>query len=415
MLDRNASAVRRVDEQVYDLDASVQNRLPDPSGRIHMSRSAWLTRVGVVLLAAGAVGWPAAPSLAAGTTGVASVYDVTKVKYSAGNNKTNSVVVTRSGNTITFNDRVKIKAGTGCKAVKGDSTKVKCTTKKAPTRVYVYLKDRDDSVVNNTGLSMTADGGTGNDSLTGGSRADTLRGQEGNDRLYGLAGNDVLDGYTGNDMLAGGDGNDSLTGWWGNDTLYGGNGDDTLQGLDGNDKEYGGAGADSLFGGNGSDRLEGGAGDDALSGDDPRDGAVSADVMLGGPGRDQVNYQWYSKPVTVDLDGAARDDGQSGEHDTVGADVEDIAGGSGSDRLTGNAAANDITGWNGNDVIHGLGGDDVLDGLGGRDTVYGDAGDDLIFGQDSPEAADRLDGGDNATAGDECQPGTADTVVNCER
>jgi len=381
-----------------------------------MSRLAWLTRAGVVLLATSAVGWPAAPSSASGTTGVASVYDVTKVKYSAGSDKTNKVVVTRSGNTITFNDRVKIKAGTGCKAVKGDSTQVRCTTKKPPTRVYVYLKDRNDSVVNNTGLSMTADGGMGNDTLTGGSRSDTLRGAEGDDVLSGLAGNDTLDGYTGNDMLAGGDGNDNLVGWWGNDTLYGGNGDDTLQGLDGNDKEYGGAGADSLFGGKGADRLEGGAGNDALSGDDPRDGGgVWADVMLGGPGRDQVNYQWYSKPVTVDLDGAAGDDGQAGEHDTVGADVEDLVGGGGADHLTGNAAANGINGGGGNDVIHGLGGNDTLSGDAGADSLYGDDGDDILFGQDSPESADRLDGGANAVNGDECQRGAPDTVVNCER
>jgi serralysin len=282
------------------------------------------------------------------------------VKYSAGNSRTNKVVVTRSGNTVTFDDRVKIKAGTGCKAVKGDTTKVRCTTKKAPTGIFVYLKDGNDSVRNNAGVAMYAAGGMGNDSLIGRSRADNLRGEEGNDTLYGLGGNDTLDGYTGNDVLYGGDGNDGLYGWWGNDILHGGNGDDSLQGLDGNDQEYGDAGSDGLIGGRGSDRLEGGAGNDALSGDDPREGAVAADVMLGGPGRDAVDYQWYSKAVTVDLDGAARDDGQSGEHDTV----------------------------------------------------YGD---DLIFGQDAPEAADHLDGGANATAGDESQPGPADTAVNCER
>ncbi|MCU7722198.1 hypothetical protein ODJ79_00545 [Actinoplanes sp. KI2] len=136
--------------------------------------------------------------------------------------------------------------------------------------------------------------------------------------------------------------------------------------------------------------------------------------MLGGPGRDGVDYEFYSKPVTVDLDGATGDDGQAGEHDTVGADVEQLVGGSGADHLTGNAAANGINGGNGNDVIHGLGGNDTLSGDEGRDTVYGDDGDDLIFGQDEVEVADHLDGGANATAGDECQPGTADTTINCE-
>jgi hypothetical protein len=38
------------------------------------------------------------------------------------------VVITRSGNTITIDDRVAISAGKGCKKVKGDKTKVICTT-----------------------------------------------------------------------------------------------------------------------------------------------------------------------------------------------------------------------------------------------------------------------------------------------
>ncbi|WP_317620621.1 calcium-binding protein [Actinoplanes sp. KI2] len=380
-----------------------------------MSRSAWLTRVGVVLLAAGALGWPAAPSSAAGTAGVASVYNVTKVIYDGGSSQVNNVVVTRSGNTVTFDDRVAIKPGTGCKAVSGDKTKVRCTTTKAPTAVYVYLNDGNDYLRNDSGLAMYATGGSGNDIMVGGSSADHLLGEMGNDTLLGMAGNDNLDGFNGDDTLWGGDGNDALYGWWDNDTLHGGNGNDFLQGLDGNDKLYGDAGADSLTGGRGSDRLEGGAGDDYLSGDDPRESStVWADVMLGGPGRDGVDYEFYSKPVTVDLDGATGDDGQAGEHDTVGADVEQLVGGSGADHLTGNAAANGINGGNGNDVIHGLGGNDTLSGDEGRDTVYGDDGDDLIFGQDEVEVADHLDGGANATAGDECQPGTADTTINCE-
>ncbi|WP_084599374.1 calcium-binding protein [Actinoplanes subtropicus] len=381
-----------------------------------MSRLTWPARVGVILLAASAVGWQAAPSSAAGTTGVASVYDVTKVRYDGGNGQVNNVVISRSGNTVTVDDRVAIKAGPGCAAVKGDRTKVRCTTRKAPTAVFAYLNDGNDYLRNDSGLAMYAAGGMGNDTLVGGSGPDHLLGENGNDTLLGMAGNDNLDGYLGDDTLWGGDDNDSLVGSWGNDTLHGGNGDDGLQGMDGNDKLYGDAGADVLKGGNGSDRLEGGAGDDYLEGDDPRDtGTVSADVMLGGPGRDGVSYGFYSKPVTVDLDGAAGDDGQAGEHDTVGADVEDIVGGSGADHLTGNAAANGINGGNGNDVIHGLGGDDVLSGDEGRDSVYGDDGDDLIFGQDTVEVADRLDGGANGTAGDECQPGAADTTVNCER
>jgi Ca2+-binding RTX toxin-like protein len=168
-----------------------------------MSRSAWVSRVAVLLLAAGAVGWPATPSSAAGTTGVASVYGVTKVRFKAGSSKTNTVVVSRSGNTVTFDDRVRIKAGPGCKAVKGDTTKVRCTARKAPTAVFVYLNDGNDYLRNDSGLTMYAAGGMGNDVLVGGSRADRLLGENGNDTLLGLAGNDNLDGYVGNDTLWG--------------------------------------------------------------------------------------------------------------------------------------------------------------------------------------------------------------------
>jgi serralysin len=383
-----------------------------------MSRSAWLTRVGVILLATSAVGWQAVPSSAAGTAGTASVYDVTKVRYNGGNGNVNNVVVTRSGNTVTLDDRVTIKAGAGCKAVSGDSTKVRCTTTKAPTAVYVYVNDGNDYLRNDSGLGMYAGGGMGNDILVGGSAADHLLGEGGNDTLLGRAGNDNLDGSDGDDTLWGGDGNDTLYGKWGNDTMHGGNGDDTFWGGDGNDKLYGDAGDDVLKGYDGSDRLEGGTGDDFLYGDDPTDtGTVWADVMLGGPGRDAVVYGDYSKPVTVDLDGATGDDGQAGEHDTVGADVEVLAGGSAADHLTGNAAANGIWGGKGNDVIHGLGGNDDLGGNEGRDTLHGDEGDDTLYGNDTDEAADpdHLDGGPNTAVGDVCQADTADTTVNCER
>nr|BFE69268.1 hypothetical protein GCM10020092_025690 [Actinoplanes digitatis] len=163
--------------------------------------------------------------------------------------------------------------------------------------------------------------------------------------------------------------------------------------------------------------LDGGSGDDALVGDDPTMGTVSADVIRGGTGRDLVDYMNYTKAVVVDLDGAQRDDGQAGEHDTVGADVEGLIGGSGSDRLTGNASANEIDGWAGDDVIRGGEGDDTLSGGDDRDSLYGEAGDDDVNGGEGYQydTPDRLDGGTNGTTGDRCDPTTTDTVVDCER
>ncbi|MEU4214236.1 hypothetical protein [Actinoplanes sp. NPDC026623] len=88
-----------------------------------MSRSQWLSRVGLALLTTVSAGALTAPAEAA-TTGVASVVETVKVQYQAASGKQNKVVATRSGNTITIDDVVAIKAGKGCKAVKGDKTSI---------------------------------------------------------------------------------------------------------------------------------------------------------------------------------------------------------------------------------------------------------------------------------------------------
>jgi serralysin len=377
----------------------------------------WPVRAGLTVLVVVGGGLFAAPAQAA-TTGVASVVGTTVVRYHDGTSHANNVVVTRSGNTITIDDRFVIKAGKGCKAVKGDKTRVRCTPSKAPLRVRVLVDYGNDSVVNRTDLPISVYGGLGNDRIVGGPGNDRLLGNTGRDRIWGMGGDDHLDGYTGGDVLSGGDGHDGLYGWWGTDTIYGGSGDDFLDGFDGHDRLYGGTGGDRLLGSKGADRLEGGAGNDSLHGDDERAGGmtVSPDILLGGPGVDQVGYGSHTKAVYVDLDGATGDDGQAGERDTVGADVENLVGGPGSDRLTGNAANNYITGEGGDDVVRAGAGDDFVIAYAGADQIYGEAGDDLIFsGEDGRQIADRIDGGTHGELGDECQPGALDTVVNCER
>ncbi|WP_411267400.1 hypothetical protein [Actinoplanes sp. KI2] len=63
-----------------------------------------------------------------------------------------------------------------------------------------------------------------------------------------------------------------------------------------------------------------------------------------------------------------------------------------------------------------MGGTTTSAGTRGRDSLCGDEGDDTLFGNDeTPEAADRLDGGPNTGVGDECNLDSADTAVNCER
>jgi Ca2+-binding RTX toxin-like protein len=71
------------------------------------------------------------------------------------------------------------------------------------------------------GLLVTADGGSGNDTLTGAEETDTLVGGSGNDALTGGGGSDLLDGQEGDDMLSARDGQGDL--------VRGGNGTDSAQ------------------------------------------------------------------------------------------------------------------------------------------------------------------------------------------
>jgi Ca2+-binding RTX toxin-like protein len=446
-----------------------------------------LGRAGVVLLITAAVGVVAAPAQAA-ATGVVYVkgdpHDPVDIVFTAGSTKKNSVVITRSGRTVTIDDRVAVKAGKGCKAVKGDKTRVRCTVAGDIGSVSVNLGSGNDKVTNRSDLMLGAFGGSGKDTLIGGPADDALFGGTGADRLYGLGGVDFLFGDVGNDELSGGTGNDHLQGGRGNDREYGGAGNDThaqdydssgsdadllsggagtdmvsysgrekaitadSDGVKGDDGRKGEGdtiiGAETIVGGLGNDRLSGTDGPDTLSGlagndtiignggddslqdyagvnrllggagNDLLQSGSGSDVLLGGTGQDTVDYLYRSASITVDLDGASGDDGQAGEKDTVGADVENVRGGNGNDVLIGNAGANRFQGTAGADVIRGGGGDDVLLGGEGTDQLYGEAGDDYLDGAQDARI-DSLDGGDNGPAGDNCLPNSEnDTLVNCE-
>jgi Ca2+-binding RTX toxin-like protein len=89
-----------------------------------------------------------------------------------------------------------------------------------------------------------------------------------------------LTGGSGRDTLIGGSGSDTETGGLGRDRLIGGNGRDTLNGGKSGDVEIGGKGRDTLLGGKGGDTLRGGLGRDVLR------GGSGNDRLRGGPGRD---------------------------------------------------------------------------------------------------------------------------------
>ena len=93
-------------------------------------------------------------------------------------------------------------------------------------------------------------GGTGDDTLTGGSGNDQLIGQAGDDTLLGKGGTDQLFGGADNDTLTGGDADDQAFGEAGDDLMIWNPGDDT-------DLNEGGDGVDTaqVNGGNGAEAF----------------------------------------------------------------------------------------------------------------------------------------------------------------
>jgi Ca2+-binding RTX toxin-like protein len=193
--------------------------------------------------------------------------------------------------------------------------------------------------------------------------------------VHGGGGADDLEGTPNADHMFGEDDGDSLDAGAGNDTLDGGLGGDYL---------YDGAGDDILSGGPGDDHLIPGSGRDSFA---------------GGDGTDEVDYSDRGGPLRITLDGVA-DDGEAGEGDNIGADVEGAAGGAAPDFIVGNP--------NGN-RLHGRGGNDVIVGGSADDRVEGEEGDDVIDTRDG--VYDSVD----------CGPGTdtvyadlGDATTNCE-
>ena len=177
--------------------------------------------------------------------------------------------------------------------------------------------------------------------------------------------------------------------------LFGGPGDDHLVGLSSWQTWFSGGG--------GNDLMEGGAGADLFKEGAERNGS---DTMVGGSpadpppilSDDTVDYGLRRRSVHVRLD-EAPNDGERGERDRIGTDVERVLTGAGPDVLWGNGSANQFDGGAGPDLVSGGGGDDYLVGdefLGKRsgrhegDLIKGGHGDDRIEGG---LGADRVIGG----------------------
>lgn len=148
-------------------------------------------------------------------------------------------------------------------------------------------------------------------------------------------------------------------------------------------------GNDWINGGSAGDQLNGGPGDDDFASNN-----YGTDVLRGGPGHDRVTFASRQTGLDITLDGKAND-GEiiQGRRETmnVGADVEEIVGGSGNDRIVGNASDNVLNGGPGDDTLLGGAGNDTLIGGPGADRLHGEGGNDTLLARDHER--DRVNGG----------------------
>jgi hypothetical protein len=201
----------------------------------------------------------------------------------------------------------------------------------------------------------------------------------------------------------------TLNGGSGNDTLTGGNSTTALNGGDGNDALNAGTGAETLSGGNGNDTISPGNATDTVSGGAGIDQVFYSDnnFVLGTGG---ASNSIVATPVNVSLDGVAND-GYAGNNSNIGTDVEDVTVGDG-DSCTGATipcayGAATLTGDSGPNALAGGSGDDTLTGGGGGDFLSGNAGNNTLNGVNG--YPDRLDCGGTGTANAD----QLDTVTDC--
>jgi Ca2+-binding RTX toxin-like protein len=239
-------------------------------------------------------------------------------------------------------------------------------------------------------ISVTVDGGTGND---------TILGSNGNDTLIGGDGNDFIDGQQGNDSIFLGAGDDVFQ--WDP-----GDGSDVVEGGDGTDKMlFNGSAAAEIFdvsANGGRTRFTRNVGNIVMDLNDVERIDVNA---LGGVDAVKVNDMSGTdvKEINVDLAGTIGGTAGDGAADTVtvagtnGADIIDIFGSGSSVSVLGLAARVNIThaeGANDRLVINAGGGNDgitattlpagviglTIDGGAGDDNILGSQGADLLIG-----------------------------------
>ncbi|MBC7739563.1 MAG: calcium-binding protein, partial [Candidatus Saccharibacteria bacterium] len=273
--------------------------------------------------------------------------------------------------------------------------------------LLIHLGGGDDTLRADGGGADTIFGGAGDDKIQYNHLGHQIFGGDGDDVISFLA---ISEADSGSTTLDGGTGNDSISGGFGDDIFFegAGSGDDTISGNYGFDVlDYagvttgitvifgfetgtagGGSGRDGfsdiegVLGSGFADQLTGNGSDNLLVGNGGRDllnGGYGADRMEGGGGIDTVSYQGDNGGMVVNL---ALGTGQFGQADgDVLSGIENVIGSFGSETIIGSRKDNVLDGGTeGQDSLFGLAGDDTLLGRAGSDRLNGGLGDDSVVG-----------------------------------
>ncbi|WP_439817203.1 beta strand repeat-containing protein [Zavarzinia sp. CC-PAN008] len=285
-------------------------------------------------------------------------------------------------------------------------------------------------LIGSANTMLTLAGGAGSDTLkvdTFTVSAVSIVGNGGNNVLVGGGGDDVLlvgtttagntntlDGGSGNDTLTGGASTDIMIGGLGNDTYtvdrtsdrvieQANGGTDTvlssvsftLAGVFAENVTLLGAANLNATGNSFANTLTGTAGNNVL------DGAAGADLMIGGSGNDTYIVDNAGDRITEFANGGL-DQLRTTASTTLGSGAEievitllgsgnlNVTGSNTANTIVGNGGANVLLGLAGADLILGNGGNDTLDGGAAADTLFGHAGNDTLIGG---TGVDTLNGG----------------------
>ncbi|MBF0373665.1 MAG: hypothetical protein HQL39_09635, partial [Alphaproteobacteria bacterium] len=250
-------------------------------------------------------------------------------------------------------------------------------------------------------------GGSGDDSLIGGSAACTISGGAGNDAIVSGAAGGSFDGGGGDDMLsfvamaagvtlvmngatAAAFTSGAVTGSVVNfEYVTGSAHGDDLTGDASNNLILGEGGNDTLDGGPGNDTISAGIGDDVLWSTD------GSDTLMGGDGTDRVEFSSRASGVSVNMTTGIATSGA----DTINLDVENVSGSNYADTIAGYTIAEAFWGWSGTDSIDGGDGDDTIRGNDDADTLVGGAGGDVLYGGGGNDSLDGGSGNDTIHTG----------------